>query len=218
MLVKEMMRKPVTVISIGATIGEADQLLQSRGFRHLPVVDQGRLVGILTDRDIRFTTSSLSPTPRRGDDSVTLAMSSPPLTADPLDPVEDAARIMREHKIGCLPVLDGGELVGILTGMDLLDALMTLTGVTKPSSRLEVVLRDQPGELARLTTFFADRRVNIHSILTYPTPDTTVRTVLRVDSNQIRPLAEELRGAGFTVLWPLPKSSQLHLTSKPWQP
>ncbi|MBK7294995.1 MAG: CBS domain-containing protein [Holophagaceae bacterium] len=218
MLVKEMMRKPVTVISIGATIGEADQLLQSRGFRHLPVVDQGRLVGILTDRDIRFATSSLCPTPRRATDPVSVAMSSPPLTADPLDPVEDAARIMREHKIGCLPVLDGGELVGILTGMDLLDALMTLTGVTKPSSRLEVVLRDQPGELARLTTFLADRRVNIHSILTYPTPDTTVRTVLRVDSNQIRPLAEELRGAGFTVLWPLPKSSQLHLTSKPWQP
>ncbi|NWJ40007.1 MAG: CBS domain-containing protein [Geothrix sp.] len=218
MLVKEMMRKPVTVIAVGATLGEADQLLHSRGFRHLPVVDQGRLVGILTDRDIRFATSSLSPTPRSGGDSVTLAMSSPPLTADPLDPVEDAARIMRENKIGCLPVLDGGELVGILTGMDLLDALMTLTGVTKPSSRLEVALRDQPGELARLTTFLAERHVNIHSILTYPTPDATVRTVLRVDSNQIRPLAEELRGAGFTILWPIPKSSQLHLTSKPWQP
>lgn len=218
MLVKEMMRKPVTVIAVGATLGEADQLLQSRGFRHLPVVDQGRLVGILTDRDIRFATSSLCPTPRRATDPVSVAMSSPPLTADPLDPVEDAARIMREHKIGCLPVLDGGELVGILTGMDLLDALMTLTGVTKPSSRLEVALMDQVGALARLTTFLADRHVNIHSILTYPTPDSTVRTVLRVDSNQIRPLAEELRGDGFAVLWPLPKSSQLHLTSKPWQP
>ncbi len=77
---------------------------------------------------------------------------------------------------------------------------------------------DQLAGLARLTTFLADRRVNIHSILTYPTPDSTVRTVLRVDSNQIRALAEELRGAGFTVLWPLPKGSQLHLTSKPWQP
>ncbi len=218
MLVKEMMRKPVLVIAVGATIGEADQLLHSRGFRHLPVVDEGRLVGILTDRDIRFSTSSLCPTPCGAGDPVSLAMSSPPLTADPLDPVEDAARIMRENKIGCLPVLDGGELVGILTGMDLLDALITLTGVTKPSSRLEVVLPDQPGELARLTTFLATRRVNIHSILTYPTPDTTVRTVLRVDSNQIRPLSEELRGAAFTVLWPLPKSSQLHLTSKPWQP
>jgi acetoin utilization protein AcuB len=205
MLVKEIMRKPVTVIPVGTTIGEADQILLSRGFRHLPVVDQGRLVGILTDRDIRFTTSSLCQTPRSAGDPVSLAMSSPPLTADPLDPVEDAARIMRENKIGCLPVLDGSELVGILTGMDLLDALMILTGVTKPSSRLEVALPDRPGELARLTAFLANRHVNIHSILTYPTPDATVRTVLRVDSTQIRPLAEELRVAAFTVLWPLPK-------------
>jgi acetoin utilization protein AcuB len=209
MLVKEMMRKPVTVISVEATIGEAFQLLQDRGFRHLPVVDQGRLVGILTDRDLRFATSSFCHTPRTAEDPVSGAMSSPPLTADPLDPVEDAARIMREHKIGCLPVVDGSELVGILTGMDLLDALMILTGVTKPSSRLEVALQDRPGELARLTAFLAIRHVNIHSILTYPSPD-AIRTVLRVDSNQIRLLAEELRAAEFTILWPLPKSSQLN--------
>jgi acetoin utilization protein AcuB len=218
MLVKEMMRTPVTVIPVMASIGEADQILLSHGFRHLPVVDQGRLVGILTDRDIRFVTSNLCQKPLGAGDPVSRAMSSPPLTADPLDPVEDAARIMREHKIGCLPVLDGGELVGILTGMDLLDALMTLTGVTKPSSRLEVVLMDRPGELARLTAFLASRHINIHSILTYPTPDATVRTVLRVDSNQIRPLAEDLRAVEFTVLWPVPKSSLLHPTSKPWQP
>ena len=205
MLVKEIMRKPVAVIPVETTIGEADQILLARGFRHLPVVNQGRLVGVLTDRDIRFATSNLCHKALRAEDPVSLAMSSPPLTADPLDPVEDAARIMREHKIGCLPVLDGAELVGILTGMDLLDALMILTGVTKPSSRLEVVLMDRLGELARLTAFLASRHVNIHSILTYPTPDATVRTVLRVDSNQIRPLAEELRTADFTVLWPLPK-------------
>jgi acetoin utilization protein AcuB len=208
MLVKEVMRSPVTVVQAGATLGEADQLLQSRGFRHLPVVDQGRLVGVLTDRDIRFATSSLGKAPRSASDPLTLAMSSPPLTADPLDPVEDAARIMREHKIGCLPVVDGSQLVGILTGMDLLDALMTLTGVTKPSSRIEVSLRDRPGELAQLTAFFAGRQVNILSILTYPVPDEAVRTVLRVDSNQVRPLADELRTAGFTVLWPI---------AKPWQ-
>ena len=208
MLVKEMMRRPVTVIPVQTTLGEADEMLTAKGFRHLPVVDQGRLVGVITDRDIRFATSSLCPTPRGAEEPVSVAMSSPPLTADPLDPVEDAARIMREHKIGCLPVLDGRELVGILTGMDLLDALMTLTGVTKPSSRLEVGLQDRPGELARLTAFLAERHVNIHSILTYPTPGEAVRTVLRVDSNQIRPLAEELRTATFTVLWPV---------SKPWQ-
>jgi acetoin utilization protein AcuB len=92
--------------------------------------------------------------------------------------------------------------------MDLLDALMLLTGVTKPSSRLEVALPDRPGELAHLTAFLASRQVNIHSILTHPGADGGVRTVLRVDSNQTRPLAEALRVAGFDILWPL---------QKPWQ-
>lgn len=122
--------------------------------------------------------------------------------------------IMRKHKIGCLPVLDGPELVGLLTGMDLLDAIILLTGVTKPSSRLEVDLDDKPGELARLTALLAARHVNIYSILTYPATDQTdqtdqtLRTVLRLGTNQVRPLAEDLRKENFSILWPLPK---------PWQ-
>ena len=130
-------------------------------------------------------------------------MSSPPITVDPLDPVEDAARIMREHKIGCLPVMDGPDLVGILTGMDILDTLILLTGTTQPSSRLEVSLEDHPGELARLTALLAERNVNIHSILTYAVPGQPTRMVLRVGSTQGRPLAEEVSRAGFQVLWPM---------------
>ena len=205
MFVKDRMHSPVTVLSTGSTLGEAYALFEAHGYRHLPVVDGGRVVGILTDRDLRFDTSSFCTTPHTASDPVTLAMSTHVLTADPLDPVEDAAKIMREHKIGCLPVVDGSELVGILTGMDLLDALISLTGVTKPTSRLEVALADKPGELARLTAFMADRNVNIHSLLTSPAPDGTVHTVLRVGSNQSRPLAEAMRAAHFEVLWPLPK-------------
>lgn len=202
MLVQEIMHSPVMVLPITATLGEAYALFEKHGFRHLPVVEGKRLVGILSDRDLRFATSSFCDIPHTADDPVTLAMSPRVLTADPLDPVEDAAKIMREHKIGCLPVVDGEEVVGILTGMDLLDALISLTGVTKPSSRLEVALKDQPGELARLTTFMADRHVNIHSLLTSPSPEGEVRTVLRVDSNQSRMLAQALRAAEFRVLWP----------------
>lgn len=205
MLVKEMMHSPVAVVAPGTSLEEACALFRAKGFRHLPVVDGGRLVGILTDRDLRFATSSLDHRPHQGGDPVSQAMTAPVLTADPLDPVEDAARIMRQNKIGCLPVVDGGELVGILTGMDLLDALISLTGVTKPSSRMEVALADRPGELARLTAWLAARQVNIHSLLTSPDSEGTVRTVLRLDSNQARHLAEGMRADGFNVLWPLPK-------------
>ncbi len=205
MLVQEMMRSPVVTLPPDASLQEACALFTGRGFRHLPVMEGGRLVGVLTDRDLRWATSALCPEPRKLEDPVRSAMSQPPITIDPLDPVEDAARIMREHKIGCLPVMDGPELVGILTGMDILDTLIKLTGVSLPSSRLEVALDDRPGELARLTAFLAERHVNIHSILTYPDADRLVRTVLRVGSSQIRPLAEDLRQAGFRILWPRPK-------------
>lgn len=205
MLVREMMRSPVTTIQASARLQEASQLLRSRGFRHLPVLEGERLVGVLTDRDLRWATSSLCPEPCTLADPVRRAMNDAPITVDPLDPVEEAARIMREHKIGCLPVLDGQELVGILTGMDILDTLILLTGIGQPSSRLEVALADRPGELARLTAFLAERHVNIHSILTYPTPGEATRTVLRVGSNQGRLLADALSQAGFEVLWPLAK-------------
>ena len=205
MLVREMMRSPVTTLSPEATLKEACALFQSRDFRHLPVMEADRLVGVLTDRDLRWVTSSLCPGRLGLEDPVRGAMSHPPITIAPLDPVEDAARIMREHKIGCLPVMDGASLVGILTGMDILDTLIKLTGISLPSSRLEVALADRPGELARLTAFLAARNVNIHSILTYPDPDQAVRTVLRIGSSQARTLADELTRDGFRVLWPQPK-------------
>ena len=124
------------------------------------------------------------------------------MTADAADPVEDVAFRMRERKIGCLPVMDDGQLIGIITGVDLLDALLRMTGVDKPSGRLEVRLPDHPGELARLTSFLSHRDLNVHSILTYPDGRSSTRTVLRIGSIEIRALANDLRRADFEVLWP----------------
>lgn len=132
-------------------------------------------------------------------------MSQPVETTHPLDPIEVAARVMRELKIGCLPVLDGPRLIGIVTGVDILDALLQLTGVERPSGRIEVRLVDQPGELARLTALLAEQKLNIHSILSYPDGEHRGRTVLRVGTMDIRALAERLCDAGFEVLWPLVK-------------
>jgi len=124
------------------------------------------------------------------------------ITGDPLDPVEEAARVMRQRKIGALPILEGEALVGIVTGIDLLDALLRLTGVEKPSGRLEVCLDDRPGELARLSGELAQQHINIHSLLTYPRGAGTVITVVRVGTLDTRRIARELRQKGFVVQWP----------------
>lgn len=202
MLVRDIMRSPVVTVSTDTTLQDAYRTMREKGFRHLPVLKDGKVMGVITDRDLRLATSSLAPTPFPPASPVSDVMSRPPLTADPLDPVEDAAYTMRNRKIGCLPVLENGELVGIITGLDLLDALMRMTGADKPSGRLEVRLPDHPGELARLTSFLSHRDLNVHSILTYPEDRQSVRTVLRIGSTQTRLLAQDLRRAEFDVIWP----------------
>ncbi|MGE5359727.1 MAG: CBS and ACT domain-containing protein [Bacteroidales bacterium] len=208
MLVRDVMSSPALAVPAEMSLQDAYRLMRDKGIRHLPVMEGERLVGIITDRDLRLATSSLAPTPLPADTAVSAVMSHPPLTADGEDPVEEAARLMRERKIGCLPIVDDGRLVGIITGLDLLDALMRMTGVDKPSGRLEVRLPDHPGALARLTEALSRRSLNVHSILSYPDEPHSVRTVLRIGSIEIRQLARELREAGFEVLWP---------PEKPWR-
>lgn len=207
MLVRDIMKCSLTTIPPDTSLQEAYRLMIEKSIRHLPVVEAGRLVGVVADRDLRLATSALAAHPFAADAKVTGVMAKQPRCAAPLDSVEEAARTMRELKIGCLPVLDGNDLVGIVTGIDLLDALLRLTGVDKPSGRLEVRLEDRPGELARLTSFLSHRNVNILSILTYPEGPDSVVTVLRVDSIETRLLAEDMRKDAFEVTWP-PK--------KPW--
>jgi acetoin utilization protein AcuB len=202
MLVRDIMRSPAVTIPPHTRLQDAYRILREKEIRHLPVLDGGRVVGVVTDRDLRLATSALAPSPFPPESVVSAVMSRNPLTADPSDPVEDAARAMRERKIGCLPVVEGGSVVGIVTGLDLLDALMRMTGIDKPSGRVEVRLPDRPGELARLTGFLGQRGLNIHSILTTSDGSDSVRVVLRIGSIETRLLAEEMRRVDFDVVWP----------------
>jgi len=205
MLVRDIMTTAVVTVAPDATLAQVCEVMHGRNIRHLPVVEGGRLVGVITDRDVHSATSALCLAPSNPLGLVRDAMTREVRTAHPMDPVEDAARTMRSLKIGCLPVLDGDALTGIITGIDLLDALLRLTGVDQPSGRLELRLADRPGGLARLTALIAERGLNIHSILTYPEGGGQVRTVLRVNTLETRALAEAVRGAGFEVLWPVDK-------------
>lgn len=92
----------------------------AEGFKHLPVVDDGKLVGIITDRDIKAHSHGLRAT------KVANVMRTQLATLGPDATIEEAARLMLAKKIGCLPVVQDGRLVGILTRTDLLKALLDL--------------------------------------------------------------------------------------------
>lgn len=212
MLVQDVMQYPVVTATTTQTIASAYETMQDERIRHLPVMDGDTLVGVVTDRDVRYMTSDLHPSPVEAEAEIHTIMTSDPIVAGPLDPVEEAARILRSKRIGCLPVLDGNKLVGIITVTNLLDAVIRLTGLEKPGGRVAVSLEDEPGQLARLTTRVADAGLDVRSVLSYyeddDADDTTperLRVILRLDTINVRPLAERMRDEGFDVVWPIQK-------------
>ncbi len=127
-----MTPSPVTVTQRNA-IRTAVNLMRELDFRRLPVVDHGKLVGIITDRDLRRAANSPFVVREKWYDNFVLdhievgsCMTTNPLTIGPDADVAEAARMLREHKIGGLPVMAGDQLVGIITETDLLDFLIEL--------------------------------------------------------------------------------------------
>ncbi len=127
-----MTRNPVTVTPRNA-IRTAINLMREGGYRRLPVVDRGRLVGIITDRDLRRAANSPFVVREQWYDNFILdhievgsCMTPNPMTIEPNASIAEAARLMRNHKIGGLPVVADGQLVGIVTETDLLDFLIEI--------------------------------------------------------------------------------------------
>jgi len=144
MIVAELMTKnPVTVVP-SDTLQAAHEKMEAGRFRQVPVVDKQRLVGILTDRDTRQHIGQLAHT------RVDAVMSTHPFSVDPSTPVEKAAHLLMTNKIGSLPVVEDGKLVGIITATDMLRVLEAVLGA-EGSSRIDLNL-DGSGEIAAATS------------------------------------------------------------------
>ncbi|AEH45223.1 CBS domain containing protein [Thermodesulfatator indicus DSM 15286] len=135
MRIKHWMIKDVITISPEATVEEALQLMKKHSIRHLPVVDGEDLVGLVTESSIRqYTLPSIK-------DSLPIkeVMILNPITVDAEATIDEAARLIHRHKIGGLPVIQAGKLVGIITVTDLLEAFIELMGILRSSSRIDVI-------------------------------------------------------------------------------
>lgn len=215
MLVQDIMTRQVVAIGPDMPITDVLTLMEQRNIRHFPILEQaqgptphgagqGQLIGIVSERDIRIVGSShpAAPPGVTMKSPVRQIMSTEVFTAHPLDPIEESARILREHKLGAMPVLDGAELVGIVTGIDFLAALVTMTGVDHPGTRLEVEVPNRPGGLAGLLDRIATQNHNVSSVLTTSRDPDSVTFALRVETIDGQRLARELRKQGYEVLWP----------------
>lgn len=134
MYVKDVMQSVVTTAPKGTPVQEAFEVMRDGGFRHLPILDEfGKVAGILSDRDLRSVGAIYKDEATGTEDflvtedtTVDKIMATKPFTVSPEDSVSFAIDIIREKRIGCLIVSKGGELLGILSYLDLLVALKEL--------------------------------------------------------------------------------------------
>jgi acetoin utilization protein AcuB len=136
-----MISDPITITE-NASIEKAIEVMKINSIRHLPVVAKGkRLKGFVTLADLK---QGLIPS-MVGDVSLADLMIKDPIVVDPDDDVEIAAKIIYNHKIGGIPVVKRSKLVGIITETDILRAFIDMMGLLTASSRIDVIIEDQPG-------------------------------------------------------------------------
>ena len=212
LLVKDSMAREIVTLLPDETAATALAMCRERRIRHLPVLEEGRIVGIVSDRDLRSSTPALGDPDRAAALQEVLVedvMAREVVSVLPDDPIEQAANTMREGKIGCLPVLEGDDLVGIITASDVMDALVYLVGANEPGSRMEVALPDRPGSLAGAAGVFGMCGINIVSAAMGATREPNEVgasrervVVFRVDTIDTTEVVGYLEEAGYSVLWP----------------
>lgn len=167
MLVGERMSKPVITIPVDMPITDALNLMKKEHIRRTPVVKEGKLVGIVSDKDLLNAAPSPVTTLSIWEmnyllSKITVAevMTKNVMTVTEDTPIEQAARIMADNKIGGLPVLRDSHVVGIITETDLFKIFLELMGARESGVRITALVEDKPGQLADLTEAIAGAKGN----------------------------------------------------------
>jgi acetoin utilization protein AcuB len=204
-----MKANPITVGPLDS-FRHAMNLIHQRGIRHLPVVEGGRLVGIVTDRDVRQASPSAATSLEIHElhyllEKITIRdiMTSEVVTATPEMPIEAAARLMLTHRIGCLPVLREMALVGIITETDILSAFVEVMGIQPEQTRLELVLEERAGAFLDACRIVQDQGGDIVSVVTATASHRGEQKkvmLFRLEGVVLDPLVTRLEASGHTVL------------------
>jgi len=209
MLVRDRMTHDPTTVTTETTLKDAIELIRSKPFRHLPVLDKNdHLVGVVTEKSLVYA----APTP-----ITTLSIFEvdyvlsrvkigqiahrPVITVEPGFPIEEAARIMVDNRIGCLPVVEEGKLVGIISDTDIFHVLVEGLGGGYPALRVTVTVPEEVGSLTRVTACMAALGANIHSLGMFWDPGHKDRVVaLRLEGADRDAIVHALAEDGIQVV------------------
>lgn len=213
---EKIRRNPIT-ISPEANFFEARNLIHEKGVRHLPVVDkENRIIGIVTDRDIReaapsdatlLSVQELNYLLGKLKVSAFMTPKEKLITITPDTLIEEAVQLMVDHKIGCLPVVEGDRLYGIFTETDAMAHLVDIFGTKHKGTRLTIALEDKPGSMLGVLEVMKKHNINIISIVT---PSFLVDgkriAALRIQTEEYHDIVKDLEKSSYDVLsigkWP----------------
>lgn len=187
---------PVT-LAPDAPVMDAKDLMEGMGFRRIPIVEGERLVGILTRGIVQRIPGRDIGVP------VSKYMQTEPITIDPYAPLDEAVLLMRQHKIGGLPVVSKGKLVGILTESNVFDAVRRIMEAdSKSASFLCFDMPDTPGCVPGIAHFTESFGLAIRSFVTHRRGTDASRRIvaMRVEGSGVSPLIEALWKKGVRVL------------------
>ena len=196
MVVRHRMTQPPVTVSPQDTLATAQEKMTAGHFRRVPVVQDGALVGILTDRDIRRHVGVEERT------RVGAAMTETPMSVSPQTTVEEAVQLMLKHQISGLPVLENGKVVGILTTSDVLRAFLEMTGASAPESvRIDLLQTEKGGDLAKAAAIVNEIGGEVLGVGTYRDPWSEQPIFyVRLRGVEAAAASAALQNKGYTVL------------------
>jgi acetoin utilization protein AcuB len=200
MLVSQIMSTRIVTISPNRQVGQALKLMQKNQIRHLPVMEKDRMVGWITSRDLReILLASMLEEIKVGD-----VMVQAPLSVTPDTEVEEAARLIHEHKIGGMPVMEGDRLMGVITMHDLISAFIAMLGLLKSSSRLDLLLENQPEALDAATRLIKEAGGKVINVALGPLKGEQRPYYFRLEKVNLDPIVDFLKQQGYEVLDAIP--------------
>lgn len=208
MFVRNRMTKhPVTVLP-ETTVDDAFARMKAAKIRHLPVVEDGKLVGIVTDRDLMRVSPSAATTLSRYEINSLLAkikildiMSKSVIFVNESAPIEEAAFLMSRNRIRGLPVIsDVGTVVGVITENDIFDAFVDIMDLQGGKTRITLEVEDKVGVVSDIAGIFKETGSNIDSFVTCPQEDGNYEIIIRGNFEETDVLTTKLTEHGYKVI------------------
>lgn len=207
MYVKTRMTTHPVTVSSNTPIADAYELIKKHKIRRLPVVDNGTLVGIVTERELQQLTPSKATTLSIYEINYLLAktivknaMSKEVVTTTPDALLEEAALLMRDNSVSALPVMEDGKVVGIITETDIFDAFTELMGLRVHGTRITIEASDSPGTLGKIANMIGEFGVNIIRLAVYQGEGDKCQVVIRINSVNTADIEEALEKSGYPIV------------------